>query len=149
MMVRHRDSFRICTERILPISGGKSMISRLATIQRSSIPAPTAELILISRCQSPENSFVPRLTDVDDETLMRNWEYRITKLQSIEKQQFQMVYYGHFVYNDTEDMTVSERDRVYNILYETKKKEKEDYEKAMREAKAKQSSRGSRRASRK
>ena len=60
-----------------------------------------------------------------------------------------MVYYGHFVYNDTEDMSVSERDRVYNILYEAKKKEKEDYEKAMREAKAKQSSRGSRRASRK
>ena len=88
------------------------------------------------------------MTDAEPEVIAQNWEFRVAKLQMIEKKQFQMVYYGKMVWNDIEEMSSSERDRIYDILYETKKTEKEEYEKAMREAKAKQASHGSRRARR-
>ena len=87
------------------------------------------------------------MTDAPPEIIERNWEYRVESLKAIEKQQFQMVYFGKFSYQDTEDMSVEERRRIYDILYEQKKTEKEEYEKAVREAKAKQS-KGSRKARR-
>lgn len=89
-----------------------------------------------------QNSFVPPLDEEllmeDPETYQMNAKYRTLKYQNIAKQQFQMVYYGKFTWEDTENMSLSEREMVYQILYQQKKEEKENYDKQVQEAKQKQ-----------
>ena len=77
----------------------------------------------------------------DPETYAMNAQYRSLKYQNITSQQFQMVYYGKFTWTDTDNMSITERNVAYNLLYEQKKAEKENYEKQMREAKSQKSSR--------
>ena len=88
-----------------------------------------------------QNSFVPPLDEdlarEDPETYQINARYRTLKIQNISKQQFQMVYYGKFTWEDTENMSLSEREMVYQLLYQQKKEEKENYEKQVQDAKQK------------
>lgn len=76
------------------------------------------------------------MDDAPIEVLLQNQRFRIEKYKSILRQQFQLVYFGHFSFEDSENMCVQERQFVYDILFQQKKEEKEAYEKAMAAQKA-------------
>jgi len=80
----------------------------------------------------------------DPESYNENAKFRALKYKNILQQQFQLVYFGKLTWQDTENMSLIERQHVYDILYNQKKEEKENYEKQIQEAKQKQKANSSR-----
>ena len=67
----------------------------------------------------------------------------MSSFESVLRQQFQLSYFGHISYEASESMTVSEREYMYHILIDQKDTEKKQHEEAMKAAKARKSSSGS------
>ena len=72
--------------------------------------------------------FVPPLIDdpktkEEREFNDRNWRDRQKFLENLAKQNFQLVYFGHFSYSELDEMPVQERRLLYNFLVEQKDEE--------------------------
>ena len=91
------------------------------------------------------NFFVPNLNDENDSdrTKSEKWKYIVKRWEDIVHQQFQLSYYGHVNYSESQHMSVHERTFLFDLLIETKKKEAEARAKALAEAKQKSSRRKS------
>jgi hypothetical protein len=74
-----------------------------------------------------------RFTDYNEKA----WKVRMDMLTYICQQEFHLVYYGHFNYNEIDELTVHEREMIYSMLIDQKKQEQEAYDKAIQEAKQK------------
>ena len=93
---------------------------------------------LISSMESAQNSFVPSLNNEDDspELVAEKWKYRMARWNEITKQQFQLSYFGTIPYDISNEMSIYERERLFDLLKEQKDAENKAREEAAKQAKA-------------
>lgn len=84
----------------------------------------------------PQNSFVPDLQNEEDdvETATRKWNYRIKHWEEVVKQQFQLAYYGRVSYEESQEMSIHEREYMFGLLIEQKSAENKAKEEAIKAA---------------
>lgn len=84
----------------------------------------------------PQNSFVPDLQNEEDdvETATRKWNYRIKHWEEVVKQQFQLAYYGRVSYEESQEMSIHEREYMFGLLIEQKSAENKAKEEALKAA---------------
>jgi hypothetical protein len=71
-----------------------------------------------------QSFFVPDIqNETDPDKILNKWDIRQKRLQSIIREQFELSYFGTIDYGVTGSMTIAEREILYNIFIEQKKKE--------------------------
>lgn len=93
---------------------------------------------MICHSRSTPSSFVPSLDDEDDppEIVMQKWSYRTRHWNDVVKQQFQLSYYGKISYEESQEMSIHEREYMFGLLLEQKAAEKKAQEEARQAAEA-------------
>ena len=83
--------------------------------------------------------FVPDLQNENDspEDLKRKWTYRSKHWEDVVKQQFQLAYFGKVSYEESQDMTIHEREFIFGLLLDQKSEEKKAHEDAIKASEAK------------
>lgn len=91
---------------------------------------------MICRSRSILNSFVPSLDNEDDppELVMQKWQHRTRHWNDVVKQQFQLSYFGKVSYEESQEMSIHEREYMFGLLLEQKAAEKKAQEEARKAA---------------
>lgn len=74
--------------------------------------------------------------DDPPEVVQEKWDYRMARWNEITKQQFQLSYFGTIPYNVSDEMSIHEREHLFDLLREQKDAEKKANEEAVKKASA-------------